>query len=415
MNEPEPSEKNPSPPPRAVCPRCGRPLVVCYCARLHVLPTQTRVILLQHPREHETGVGTARMAHLSLPNSVLRVGVDFSRDAVVQAELADASAAYVLFPKRGARDIREMRGVPDAKLVVLDGTWREARKLLHLNPWLQQLPVVAFTPSHPSEYHIRKEPAAHCVSTIEALAEALSLIEPEWLAAEKLLEPFHAMVARQQWYQTEVGQGRSRHVRRRQPRKPPFARLAQDYGRLVCVQGEANAWPVRDPNYREPCIVHWVAHRPASGESYEVFVTPAGPLAPLTCGHAGLSEAQVRTGVSPQAWLQSWQAFLRPDDVLVLWGHFFSSLAEREGWVPSGTPVDLRALAAQALQHRSGTVEALLARVGSGCQVTDLGLQGRAGRRLSTLVALVKTLAAGNWPLWPYGDPSMAYPADGPF
>ncbi|MEI8079272.1 MAG: tRNA-uridine aminocarboxypropyltransferase, partial [bacterium] len=245
MTEPEPSEGTP-PPGRAVCPRCERPLVVCYCAHLHALSTQTRVILLQHPREQEMAVGTARMAHLSLPNSVLRVGLDFAPDAVVKAELAAAPAVYVLFPKPGARDLRELRGIPGVKLVVIDGTWRQAKRLLRLNPRLQALPAVAFTPSHPSEYRIRKQPAAHCVSTIEALAEALGLIEPAGFAAEKLLEPFHAMVARQQWYQTEVGQGRSRHVKRRTPRKSPFARLAQDYGRLVCVQGEANAWPVRD-------------------------------------------------------------------------------------------------------------------------------------------------------------------------
>ena len=354
------------------------------------------MILLQHPREHETGVGTARMAHLSLPNSVLRVGVDFSRDAVVRAELANAPAAYVLFPQPGARDIREMRGVPDAKLVVLDGSWREAKKLLHLNPWLHPLPVVAFTPSHPSEYHIRKEPAAHCVSTIEALAEALTLIEPEWAGAGKLLEPFHAMVARQQWYQTEVRRRRNWRVRRHQPRTPPFARLVRDYGRLVCVQGEANAWPVRDPHYQEPSLVHWVAHRPVSGETYEAFIAPTGPLAPLACLHAELSESQLRAGVSRPAWLRSWQAFLRPDDVLVEWGSFFTAIAGREGWVPpAGTVVDLRVLAAQALQPRSGTVEALLARVNAGGPVPDLGLPGRAGRRLATLVAVVNRLASG--------------------
>lgn len=380
---------------RAVCPRCERPQVVCYCAHLHALPTQTRVILLQHPREKEAKIGTARMAHLSLPNSVLRVGVDFARDAAVNAELAEASQAYVLFPKRGARDIRELRNVPGVKLVVIDGTWQQAKKLLNSNPRLQALPAVAFTPSQPSQYQIRKQPAAHCVSTIEALAEALSLIEPEGLATAQLLEPFHAMVARQQWYQAEVGHHRNRHPRRKTPRKSPFAGLISDYRRIVCVQGEANAWPLRDPHYHEPNIVHWVAHRPASGESYEAFIAPSGPLAPLTCAHSGLAEAQILAGMAPQAWQQSWQAFLRPDDVLVMWGHFFSAIAVREGLTLPGTPMDLRAPAAQALQHRTGTVESLLLRLGPNCQVTDLGLQGRAGHRLATLVALVKRLAAG--------------------
>ena len=148
-------------------------------------------------------VGTARMAHLSLPNSVLRVGLDFSDDAEVNAELAEARPTYVLFPRPGALDIRDLRGRPAATLIVLDGTWRQARKLLRLNPWLQRLPAVSFTPTHPSEYQIRKQPAAHCVSTIEALAEALRLLEPEGLPVDGLLEPFRAMVAQQQWYRRQ--------------------------------------------------------------------------------------------------------------------------------------------------------------------------------------------------------------------
>ena len=384
-------------PARACCPRCEKPLVVCYCAHLHQVPTRTRIILLQHPREQHMKVGTARMAHLSLPNSVLRIGLDFAADAVVTAELAEAQPAYVLFPKTGARDIRELRGVPSAKLIVIDGTWRQARKLLKLNPWLQKLPAVAFTPAEPSNYHIRKQPAAHCVSTIEALAEALSLIEPEGFSAKPLLEPFRAMVDKQQWYQVQVGQGRSRHHRKPSRRQPPFARLIENYDRIVCLQGEANAWALRDPERRDPSIVHWVAHRPVNGESYEMIVAPTGPLAPLTPGHIRLTKAQLLAGTTRDAWLHSWQAFLRPDDLLVQWGRFYSNVAERDGMtLPVGT-VDLRVMSAQDLRRRSGTIEELLQRIAPGRTVPDLGIQGRAGQRLSTLVALVKALVAGSW------------------
>ncbi len=340
-------------------------------------------------------VGTARMVHLSLPNSVLRIGTDFADDAAVQAELAGARPTYVLFPTPGARDIRELRGGPPATLIVLDGTWRQARKLLKLNPWLQHLPAAAFTPTQPSDYRIRKQPAAHCVSTIEAVAEALRLIEPEELPVDQLLEPFRAMVDQQQWYQVHVGHGRSRHRRHPTRRKPPFASLIADYSRIVCLQGEANAWALRDPQRQEPSIVHWVAHRPASGERYEVIVAPTGPLAPLTARHIGLSETQLLGGVTRDAWQRSWQAFLRPDDLVVEWGRFYSNVAERDGLKLPDSAIDLRVLSAQALCRRSGTIEELLQRVASGSTVADLGFQGRAGQRLSTLVALVKALVAG--------------------
>jgi DTW domain-containing protein YfiP len=380
---------------RACCPRCEKALVVCYCAHLHELATQTRVILLQHPREQRMKVGTARMTHLSLPNSVLRVGLDFSADTVVQAELAQGGPTYVLFPTPGARDLRELRGGPAATLIVIDGTWRQARTLLKLNPWLQRLPAVAFSPTHPSEYQIRRQPAAHCVSTIEAVGEALRLIEPEGLPVDALLEPFRAMVSQQLRYCAEVGRGRWRYRRQPLPRKAPFDRLAQDYGRIVCVQGEANAWAVRDPRHREPSIVHWVAHRPATGESHEAIVAPTGPLAPLTSRHIGLTEAQLLAGVEAEAWKRAWQGFLRPDDRLVHWGRFCTDVARRDGLFMPDDSVDLRLLSAQELHRRSGTTEELLQRVAPEAPVPDLGLGGRAGQRLSSLVALTKVLAAG--------------------
>jgi DTW domain-containing protein len=378
---------------RACCPRCQKPLPVCYCAHLHELPTLTRVVLLQHPREERTKVGTARMTHLSLPNSVLRVGLEFADDAVVQAELADGRPTYMLFPAPGAVDLRDLRGGPAPRLIVLDGTWRQARRLLRLNPWLRQLPAVSFTPTHPSEYQIRRQPAAHCVSTIEAVAEALRLLEPEGLPVEHLLEPFRAMVAQQQWYGTQVGQGRWRRPRQASPRKPPFADLIRDYRRIVCVQGEANTWARQEPQRREPTIVHWVAHRPASGETYAAIVAPVGPLAPLTPRHIGLGVDQLLGGMPPEAWRQSWQLFLRPDDLLVHWGRFYTDIARRNGLQLPPDSVDLRLLAVREVRRRCGTVEDLRQRLDPDHALPGLGLPGRAGLRLAMLVAVIQALA----------------------
>ncbi|MES1172063.1 MAG: tRNA-uridine aminocarboxypropyltransferase, partial [Bacteroidota bacterium] len=209
-------------PRRPSCDRCRRPRAVCYCGHIEPLVTRTRLLLLQHPRERRVGVGTARMAHLSLPNSVLRVGLDFSADAVVQDMLAAPGSVRVLFPHAAARDIGELAASDDAlTLVVLDGTWSLARKLLTLNPALAALPRVAFTPRRPSAYRIRRQPAEKCVSTIEALAEVLEVIEPENGPFDRLLAPFHAMVARQVDFITGVNAQRHR----RPPRAPrPTAR-----------------------------------------------------------------------------------------------------------------------------------------------------------------------------------------------
>ena len=100
---------------------------------------------------------------------------------------------------------------------------------------------------------------------------------------------------------------------------------------VVCIQGEANAWPARTPDRPEPEIVHWVAHRPATGESYEAVIAPRRALAPSTPRHIALSAEQLRAGGSVEDWQRSWRAFVRPGDLLVQWGRYYSGLAARDG------------------------------------------------------------------------------------
>src|SRR5439155_1363188 len=85
------------------------------------------------------GWGTARLAHLSLPASSLHVGLNFDGDAAVCAALAGDAPAYLLFPGKGAIDVADLPRDRALTLIALDGTWWQARKLLHLNPRLAAL------------------------------------------------------------------------------------------------------------------------------------------------------------------------------------------------------------------------------------------------------------------------------------
>jgi DTW domain-containing protein YfiP len=379
------------PEPRPVCPRCRRACSVCTCAHLVPVPTRTRIVVLQHPRERRVSVGTARLAHLALPGSILRVGVDFAEDPVVAAALAGPRPAYVLYPRPGAVAPEDLPPEP-ITLVVLDGTWAQARKLLRLNPALGGLPGISLAPRAASTYRIRRQPAPFCVSTVEALAQTLAALEPGTDVAA-LLAPFQAMVAQQERFAREVKASRHRHdPGQLRPRRRPAlpGRLASEWARLVCVQGEANAWPRRGDRWEPAEIVHWVAHRPSTGERYQAIVAPRRPLAPGTPKHTGLPAEQLRGGVGAEAWRQSWQDFLRAGDVLVQWGTYYGDLAESEG-LPPAARLDLRAEISRMLNRRVGTVEACADAL--GLQAPAAG-PGRGERRLATLVAAVHALAA---------------------
>lgn len=181
--------------PRSVCRNCRRPKSVCYCQYLPRIETETRIVLLQHPRERDMPIGTARMASLCLPNSELLVGFDWQSSHVLAASLSDPTRpAALLYPGLDARDLHRAPTRGPLTLVVVDGTWNNTRKMVRRNPILMNLPRVTFQPAHPSEYRIRREPDAKCVSTIEALMYVLGAIEGNASRFERLLLPFQKMI-----------------------------------------------------------------------------------------------------------------------------------------------------------------------------------------------------------------------------
>jgi hypothetical protein len=332
------------------------------------------------------------MAQRALPNSRLRVGLHFAEDAGVCAALADSQATYLLFPGPGAVPAEQLPRDRDVTLVVLDGTWSQARKLLRLNPSIAALPRVAFRPLKPSAYVIRREPTNFCVSTIEALSEVLRVLEPDGGRFERLLDPFHAMVERQLWFQAEVHSSRHHFTRRAglSPRNALAARLTANWSRLVCVHGEANAWPWHHPARQEPETVHWVAHRPATIETFEAVMAPRQPLAPATHEHIELSPERLRAGASVQQWHDAWNDFTRPDDILVMWGTYYRDLAAADGLQLPFPSLDLRVEASRFMRRRFGNIESSMDALDAAR--APIALPGRGGRRLAALVGALESL-----------------------
>lgn len=374
--------------------RCRRPTSVCYCAAIPTLPTQTRVVILQHPRERDMPIGTARMASLCLPQSELHVGVTWSEHAPLRAALADPSRpAILLYPGPGARDILAEPPEGPVTLVVVDGTWSQAKSVVRDNPILHALPRYAFATPEPSHYRIRREPRAEYCSTIEALMHVLGVLEGKPDDFRALLAPFHAMVDAQLAAQAARPARRVRVPRVKKPiveRLPPA--LVERFDDLVLVVGEANAWPYvrdhrratgRDAQLDE--LVHWIALRPSTGEVFEQLAAAEAPLSPSTCFHTRLTEAQLAAASSRAALFESFAKFVRPTDVIGAWGHYSTNLFKASGGV-LGETLDLRAVAQRLTNKKLGGIEQFSTMIGN--TRAPLG-DGRAGSRLAALAAIV--------------------------
>ncbi|MBX8490086.1 DTW domain-containing protein [Pseudomonas cichorii] len=177
---------------RARCERCQRPDHHCLCALIPKLDSRTRVLLLQHPSEVSHALNTARLAALGLVNAQLVVGEVFED---LEALLNQSGyRARLLFPGEDTQVLAPCseQDLP-MLLVVPDGTWRKARKLLHLNPLLAALPRVTLGSVPVSRYRLRKAPGPDALSTLEAVTHALQTLEPE-ASFSALLRPFDALI-----------------------------------------------------------------------------------------------------------------------------------------------------------------------------------------------------------------------------
>jgi DTW domain-containing protein len=254
------------------------------------------------------------------------------------------------------------------------------------------LPRYAFTPPSPSEYRIRKEPHANYVSTIEALVYVLGALEGDPARFRALLQPFRAMVDAQIEHAVRLRGARIRH---KKTGKPPLPRipscLTDRTADLVCVVGEANAWPYRVASRAiyPDVLVHWVARRLSTGETFDFIAAPSTPLAPGTLVHTRLSHDDLAKGGSVQELFDRWKSFARPTDVVCSWGRYATSLFASSGGDLPGERIDLRQVARRFTRAKVGTLEAFAAGIGIPRQgppgvvgESSITARGRAGVRL---------------------------------
>jgi DTW domain-containing protein len=379
--------------PRRVCPRCRRPESVCYCGYLTRIDTKTRIVLLQHPRERDMAIGTAHMASLCLPNSALFVGFDWEKCRALGPLLSDPERpAVLLYPGDGAIELNSPPPSGAVTLVVVDGTWANTKKMVRKNPILAKLPRVSFRPDRPSEYRIRREPAHECVSTIEALMYVLGILEGDDRRFQRLMLPFRKMIDLQLQCKAQRTAPR---IRNRRPNKPQRSTaievLRRGADKIVCVGGEANAWPCRDLEHRSAYpdeIVQWVARRLSSGERFEFFAAPQNPLSPSTPSHLDIDAAVLHAGGDIGTLLERWRCFVQEDDIICSWGRYATSLFVRSGGYLPPNQFDLRLIAKDLLKRNIGTMDEFCATLDA--QACQPMATGRAGTRLAQLARIAR-------------------------
>ena len=162
------------------CSTCYLPSEWCICACTPTIHTPAQFWLLIHPDECLKPTNTARLIGASIPHTRFFPWYRTAPPADFIELLRDRRfLPYLLVPQGDARLFEGLRArpwLPDRvpAFVLLDGTWSQARKMLHRSPYLQGIPRMAIQPRSPSMYRLRCQRCAQHLSTVEV---AIALLE----------------------------------------------------------------------------------------------------------------------------------------------------------------------------------------------------------------------------------------------
>lgn len=203
------------------CWRCFWPRNLCWCKSIVEVPSRTRFVLLMHPMEFKrVRANTGRLAHLSLPNSEIIMGINFDHESRFQALISDAGRRCVLlYPAATALDLSRDGQIDDdgraLTVCIIDATWAHARKIYRQSSSLQTMATVRFSPASPSRYRIKRQPASYCLSTIECCHDILASLARQGLEDPALdPAPLLALFDRMQAFQMACQEDPSNPSRR---------------------------------------------------------------------------------------------------------------------------------------------------------------------------------------------------------
>lgn len=196
------------------CYKCFRPIKSCYCKNIVPVDTGVKFVFLMHPKEaYRQKTGTGRLASLSLIDSEIIIGIDFSQNERLNNLISgqgEFSSFFpvVLYPSKDAyfTDTPSFqKAIGDKKLlvIVVDATWFFAGKMVKLSTNLHHLPKLSFKNEYRSQFIIKLQPNPACLSTIESAYYLIEELKKAGIANPEadqsgLMAVFHQMVEFQQ-------------------------------------------------------------------------------------------------------------------------------------------------------------------------------------------------------------------------
>ncbi len=165
------------------CEGCLLPSADCICALVPKASARSAFLFLMYTGECYKPSNTGRLIADVAAESFAYVWDRTAPDAELLALLQNPRyQPFVVFPHEYASPERCVSGVeqPAAStrvplFIMLDGTWREAKKMFSKSPYINQFPVLGISPQQSSNYVLREAAHLHQLCTAEVGIEVLKL------------------------------------------------------------------------------------------------------------------------------------------------------------------------------------------------------------------------------------------------
>jgi DTW domain-containing protein YfiP len=180
------------------CPVCYLTRALCICETIPALALRTKICLIVHVNELKRSSNTGRLALKALVNSEMRVRGAKAETLDLTDLLTDRYRTFLFYPSADAVELdHELveRDRTPIQLIVPDGTWRQASKVLYRHRELNDIQRVKISTPDVSKFRLRAQNRPDRMATLQAIAHALGVIEGDPVK-QALINLYQAKVER---------------------------------------------------------------------------------------------------------------------------------------------------------------------------------------------------------------------------
>jgi len=162
------------------CPACLIPPAYCVCQTVPIEHLNTSITVVVHYSDITRTSNTGKLAPVVLSNSEILIRGRKEAPLDMQRAIKPDCHNLLLFPSAGSMELNPAYLESITKpinLIVPDGNWNQATKMVKREKQLAALPHVHLNINKPTRYRLRKAAHEHWISTFEAISRALGIVE----------------------------------------------------------------------------------------------------------------------------------------------------------------------------------------------------------------------------------------------